>query len=975
MKWKKVTIFISSTFNDMHSERDYLVKNVFPELREWCEERKIHLVDVDLRWGVTKEDTENKNTVGTCLKNIDKSRPFFLCFLGQRRGWVPPEISEETKATYPQLEGRMEDKSVTEIEIEHALLEPMYRKVIENDEEKDIQCESAKHTLFFFRDDDYLNNLSEAQKNIYTNEGERHNKDYCLKNLNPDERVQHADSKLKEFKQRILDEEEKDFIINQYKGTWNKEYVVPELLHMKDEVAKGGFSYFEIKDKSLKETILCQLKEEIEKKFDNQYGEGYLDKRKMVKSDGLEKELSQQDLFKEINTQGFIKREKSFQELNSYLKNDKNGLCLLTAKAGIGKTMLLANYISTLEEQIENKYINDLNVYYRFAGVSDKSGQQYDVWRTLIEEIAINLPEDKNDLDDWIPDFEKLKGNINDVLEAIANKNQDKQTLIIIDGINQLDNGLDMIHWLGNNLPENLKIILSFKEDDTEENQKLVDNIDMDENYSHITIDELKKPEDKKDIINEYLKQFLKKLNDDDIETIINSPGSENPLFLKILLSELRVHGQFDTIEEKIAQYHDTPQEAFKTVLNRLENEYLYTKIDISSKEITELIFGLIANARYGLSEEELIDCINIHKENENQIPFEIEDEKEELKQTIRLYLRQVKPFMKVTEKRHDFFYEAFQIATEEKYNDGEHFNKEYYNSLLADYFQLKTDPEENYTFKGRNSRNFNELPYHLAKSDQIAILEEILSKYIWIKNKSELNNIFNTIDDYKYINIESKENYHLKMIKNTLSMSSHILKDNIKELPTQLWGRLKTNENPKIQEELLTEIEKHTNYPWLKPHHLIQTPEGPLQKTLTHTSEVMSVCFSPDGKYIASGSWDKTVRVWNRERPEESPRILTGHTSYVSSVCFSPDGKYIASGSQYPDNTVRVWNREKPEESPRILRGHTERVWSVCFSPDGKYIASGSSDKTVRVWNCESPDESPRILWQRIGSVCVFFS
>ena len=55
MKWERVTIFISSTFNDMHAERDYLVKDVFPELREWCEERKIHLIDVDLRWGVTEK--------------------------------------------------------------------------------------------------------------------------------------------------------------------------------------------------------------------------------------------------------------------------------------------------------------------------------------------------------------------------------------------------------------------------------------------------------------------------------------------------------------------------------------------------------------------------------------------------------------------------------------------------------------------------------------------------------------------------------------------------------------------------------------------------------------------------------------------------------------------------------------------------------------------------------------------------------
>jgi hypothetical protein len=51
MRWKTVRVFISSTFDDMHAERDYLVKHVFPELSVWCGERKLRLVDIDLRWG------------------------------------------------------------------------------------------------------------------------------------------------------------------------------------------------------------------------------------------------------------------------------------------------------------------------------------------------------------------------------------------------------------------------------------------------------------------------------------------------------------------------------------------------------------------------------------------------------------------------------------------------------------------------------------------------------------------------------------------------------------------------------------------------------------------------------------------------------------------------------------------------------------------------------------------------------------
>lgn len=50
VKWEKVCIFVSSTFNDMHAERDYLIKVVFPELRKHCAKRKLHLISVDLRW-------------------------------------------------------------------------------------------------------------------------------------------------------------------------------------------------------------------------------------------------------------------------------------------------------------------------------------------------------------------------------------------------------------------------------------------------------------------------------------------------------------------------------------------------------------------------------------------------------------------------------------------------------------------------------------------------------------------------------------------------------------------------------------------------------------------------------------------------------------------------------------------------------------------------------------------------------------
>jgi uncharacterized protein DUF4062 len=86
--WKTVRVFISSTFRDMHAERDHLVKVVFPALRERLEKYRVYVIDIDLRWGVTREQAENDQVLDLCHQQIDECRPFFLGNLGERYGWV-----------------------------------------------------------------------------------------------------------------------------------------------------------------------------------------------------------------------------------------------------------------------------------------------------------------------------------------------------------------------------------------------------------------------------------------------------------------------------------------------------------------------------------------------------------------------------------------------------------------------------------------------------------------------------------------------------------------------------------------------------------------------------------------------------------------------------------------------------------------------------------------------------------------------
>ncbi|BAZ09814.1 protein kinase [Calothrix sp. NIES-4071] len=120
------------------------------------------------------------------------------------------------------------------------------------------------------------------------------------------------------------------------------------------------------------------------------------------------------------------------------------------------------------------------------------------------------------------------------------------------------------------------------------------------------------------------------------------------------------------------------------------------------------------------------------------------------------------------------------------------------------------------------------------------------------------------------------------------------------------------------------------------------------------HNQSVMKIAFSPDGKTLASGSNDRTAKLWNIETGQEI-RTFVGHSDSISDLAFSPDKKTLATSSA--DKTIKLWNIATGEEI-RTLRGHTSRVTSVAFSPDGKVIAAGSNDKTIKLWNISTGEE-----------------
>jgi WD40 repeat protein len=137
----------------------------------------------------------------------------------------------------------------------------------------------------------------------------------------------------------------------------------------------------------------------------------------------------------------------------------------------------------------------------------------------------------------------------------------------------------------------------------------------------------------------------------------------------------------------------------------------------------------------------------------------------------------------------------------------------------------------------------------------------------------------------------------------------------------------------------------------------------GALLRTLTgHKQAVVGLAFSPAGDLIASGSDDSSVKLW-RVSDGRLLKTLTGGTDHVYTVAFSPDGQWLASGGREPvwdhfvanlggspGTTVRLW-RVRDGALQQRLGEHENDVRSVAFSADGRWLVTSSEDKTAKLW------------------------
>lgn len=529
-KQRVIRVFISSTFRDMMAERDYLVKCIFPELRRLCESRGVTWSEVDLRWGVTDEQSAEGKVLPICLEEIGRCRPYFIGLLGERYGWVPDRISPELMEQEPwlreQFEGR---KSVTELEILHGVLR---------------NPGMAGHAYFYFRDPAYVDKVPEDKRNNFASES--------------------VEDSMK-------------------------------LTQLKENIRKSGFPLKE--NYSTPEALGALVLKDLTAVIDGLYPEG-------SQPEPLDREAMEHAAYALSREKVYIGRDEYFKRLDEYADRQEDEPLVVLGESGSGKSALLANWISRYSQAHPETF-----ALQHYIGATPFSADWTAMLRRIMGEfkrklgLQLDIPEQSEALQSAFPNWLSMAS-----AQAGNGTAKYNKIVLVLDALNQLEDregALDLV-WLPPVMPENVRLIVS-----TLPGRPLEEIIRR--QWPPFYVEPLS-VEERKELIKNFLQNYGRELSSARVDRIASSPQAANPLYLRVLLDELRIFGIHEKLEERIDYYlkAGSPYELYEKVIIRWENDY-----DGDSGLVGDAL-SLLWAGRRGLSEIELLGALG---EDVNPLP------------------------------------------------------------------------------------------------------------------------------------------------------------------------------------------------------------------------------------------------------------------------------------------------------------------------------------------------------------------
>jgi len=919
--WRTVRVFISSTFKDMQAERDHLVRFVFPKLREELLHRSIHLVDVDLRWGVTSE----QDSLQVCKEIIDECRPRFLCMLGGRYGWTPP--------------GR--EESITAAEVRYGVLD---------------RLGEHGYAFFYFRDPAATDSMVEAKPGEFREPPGSPN-----------------EQKLAELKSAITSAGLNSFV---YPATWDGQ--TSRLTGLK---VFGDRVYADLM-RSIDEELGTQPPQKLDEfAEENAAMEAFVEERTERFVLGS-RESVLNDLLahaSETGGNGYVcligAPGSGKSALLAHLCR-----CLQSPGSGLQPSLVIPHFVGaspgstdirrTLRRLCHEIYVGCGFEQDKQEKLTQITGNDEDTQKARQKvEAEYSIPDDPESLMQQLPRF----------LEKAGRKGQ---VVVLLDGISQFDLARNSagLYWLPEDPPPNVRIILSALDgpalDELRRRYRPPREIELKPLTAadgEAIIEQFRQRYHKRFESDQravllakadagtplYLLAALEELRtlgtyEEITSRIAELPPDTQALFTWILKRLENDEDFRDPTDRKIGQ----------CLVSRFASLLGASRYGLSPRELTDLltpddvqgnVAALLHLLRpYLMRRGELLDFYHgqFRAATENAY-LESDTQRHTAHEQLAGYFRvQADPDQDGSwrsQAPRPFLELPFHLARA---------NPDELTEILFDYRWLRSK------LKATDS-NVLMADYHLIDDDAQARLVQgaiRLSSHTLAQDHSHLpSQLFGRLLPHK--------GERVKALLNDMEASEH-----------SLWLRTLVGTLTAPGGPLLRTLAGHKN----AVNAVAVTPDGRYaisasdDKTLKvwelasgrtvhtlagHRNVVNAVAVTPDGRYAVSGSDDKTLKVWELAsgRPVHT---LAGHGGCVNAVAITPDGRYVVSGSD--DKTLKVWDLASGW-AVHTLVGHKERVMVVAVTADGHYVVSRSGDYRLIVWELatgRTVQTSPGGVW-----------
>ncbi|XP_072359927.1 telomerase protein component 1-like [Scyliorhinus torazame] len=514
LRWRTVRVFVSSTFRDMRSERDLLVRSVFPELRARAARHFVRVQEVDLRWGITEEESRGNRQLELCLSEIVRCQ-LFVGILGERYGQMLRDYSLPNLPQFEWVKSYPQCRSITELEI-----------------------------MQFLR----LNDDSSNQRSFF------HTRDPAVLRSLPEEWVSDFAAESEEAKTRVADlkchvKEAGLLVLENYQSEWGGE------VHGKPYLK--GLEEFGI-------SVLNTLWKAIV----SQYCQA--DCEATAEGPTTDEDALQEAFLEEQSGQRYGRLRQLAATVSAIRERREGGVFVVHGRPSEGKTAFMASLASQLAFRDQGKRPGPTDLLFHFTAASESAQDGACMLRRLCVLLSDRLKEQQE-----IPQsYRGLVLAFHSLLDRFAHSQPRRHLVLIIDGADCVQTGNDQrtSDWIPEHVPRRVTLVLSVTAE-----SPLHSALARRKESIKVLLGPLE-PLDRSEIVRRSLAVYGKKLEEsafnNQMRQLVMKKESHNPLFLKLASEELREFGIFEKVSDQIRALPATLSLLIQHALGCLEEEH-----------------------------------------------------------------------------------------------------------------------------------------------------------------------------------------------------------------------------------------------------------------------------------------------------------------------------------------------------------------------------------------------------------------